>query len=202
MSFFEDLRTFQALSEEQLAAYVQYANSREPNGSKEYVLFEKLTKESGISEETGRAINRVIGFLADFIISEKTTDGGLLGFESEFRAFLDSDAVANSAWARIKELVKNRKLEPFIVYRKEQRLKGQVPHLHQFSLVCDARPIFDLDRQKISKFLFPIFLKLEDHDDKISLYELEEEDLVRLKKEVDAALLKVQLLRESINVGR
>lgn len=199
MSFFDDLKSFKSLSEEHFSNFIEYCNSREYGSAKNYVLFEKFKRDTGLSAEDVGALNRIIGFIADFIINEKTIQSGIIEFEKEFDPFFKNDNDANIAWTSIKEKINDNKLESFILYRKEQRLKSQVPHLHQFSLVCDARPIFDVDRKKVIKYLFPIILKIKNHDEEIKLYELDEDDLLRLKKEVDTAISKLVILKDTTN---
>ncbi|MFH0757251.1 MAG: hypothetical protein V2B15_08195, partial [Bacteroidota bacterium] len=85
---------------------------------------------------------------------------------------------------------------------KEKQLKSVNNSLAEISLYCDARPLYDIKREKILKFTYPILIsmKLDQSDSKI-ISEIEEKDLYKLQQEVNIAISKIAILKSKLGDG-
>lgn len=197
MSFIDDLKVVGKLTEEQTTKIVGCLNSSEKVSSKYLTENPKFYKSTSLPEEVGKPVLRVIIFLTDVSIDEKGIDAGFLEVEKNFKEFFDGDNEVIGSWDKAKSILRN--LEPFSLSRKTLHLKTKFPHLHDFALVCDARPIFNTSRSEIKRMTYPVLMKLEDHEGKDMVFELDEDKLRHMTREIETALMKIELLKKSFS---
>lgn len=195
MSFVDDLKSIGKLSADQSNKIVDFLNASEKVSSKYLTENTVFFDSIALKGEVGKSVLKVLLFLTDVSIEEKGLDAGLQEVEKNFKDFFDGDQEIINCWDSAKLLL--RRLDKFSLSRKELVLRTKFPHLHDFSIVCDARPIFDTGRTEIKKMIYPIILKLEDHDGKDLVFEVDEDKLKYMAREIDLAFRKLELLKKA-----
>ena len=93
----------------------------------------------------------------------------------------------------------------YVVFKAAKLFAGDRLHLHDCSIFCDARPVFDSRREKIVSYIISSSLHLVASDpyesERSMSIILRGSDLERLAKEIDRAQKKISELRSELLKG-
>lgn len=195
MEFLEDLKKINQITDGQFKNLLQQINTNRFETITDLTVFNKFCKKIEIDLETGKSIRRLLNFIFDYIIEHQDPEETIINFEKDIiKNYEDEDEIKKS-WSKIKENIKF--LDKFLIIRKEKLLRSRIPNIEDFSLVCEIRPIFDMHKTSIEKLICPIIMRIKDsEDEKPKIIEMDEESLFRIKKEIDFAIKKLELIKE------
>lgn len=193
MKLIDDLVDLSELSEDSFSILINEFNTNALKSFNDFSKYQKLYLEHNIEQEKADTLYGVLAYILRFLIDEKSVDEGLQKFEQD-RLSDDLDKV-KAIWDRIKKSIPN--LNGFINILKERDLLKVSNGLDSLKIVCDVRPLFDVERENIIKYTYPILLSLEIRDsDKKLVFELSETDLINAQSEVDTAVRKIGILKK------
>lgn len=196
MGFLEDLKDVAALSDANLDILVKYFKENDFDSQREFSAFEVFCSEKNINILLAKKLLKIFLFISEFCINERSLVLGLDILNKDFPE-LTKNSEYSKIWSYVSTQILN--LEEFIVRRKEKQLSNINDNIGEFNVVCDIRPLFDVEKKKIVRYLYPILFSIVpvNSEEKI-VFELDEETLLRLKQEIDFAVSKLRILKESI----
>ena len=196
MKFIDDLIGIADLSEDSFNLLVNEFNTNSLVSFNDFSKYYKMCLDKSIEKEKADSFYDVLVYILRFLIREKSVDEGLQKFEKEMLTYHFNEV--KTIWDRIKKIIP--KLNEFINILKERDLLRICNRLDALKIVCDVRPLFDVERQNIIKYTYPILLSIEgEHSYEKMVFELSEVDLIIIKKEIDVAVKKIGILRKKFN---
>lgn len=194
MQILEDFLKLESLDDDKLSSLIHHLNSNPLSTLGHNFLFEQWCNDNSIPIQDGKSILKFLGFVIAVISDKGNISEGLNQLK---KLLFSSDSIPNQyvlAWKRLELTIPQ--LTNFLLNTKEKRLLNQAKKVGQLALTCDIRPVFDLERKNIQRYLFPIIATLRDIDtNELVTYELTEEELNDLYLEIKYALTKLQLLK-------
>jgi len=193
MKFIDDLVSTSDISNDHFDLLIKEFNENPWSRFKDVSKFSKLCLDNNIDEKKANFLRNVIHYILDFIIEERDFQNGIDRFENDILKYHPVNV--KEPWVRIKNAIPN--LSGFINVLKEEDLKSISKRLNELRLICDIRPLFNIERKAIIKNLYPIILSIKARDSREKLiFELDEDDLMDIKKEVDFAISKLAILKK------
>lgn len=194
MEFIDDLKSLKTLSQDQIQLLIDEINTNPLVTMYDYGRYEKLCQDNNIDEKIGLNLYYVLSYIFSFISDEKEIESGFVKVEKELKPFIPDEL--SEIWNYLKQKLPD--LNSFQVFRKEKVLKRFFNRIEGFSIICDIRPIFDIERKKVIKYTYPIILSLRiSGSEERKNYDLSENDLLDIKKEIDSAVSKLEYLKNA-----
>lgn len=198
VQFIKDLKRMTLLGDEKLNDFISLLNNTNPSMFASSIKIDKFFEENGIAQDDGRKIRRFITFVAESMVESTNAEAALADIEKNVIGPFQNDRDVILSWERMKGLLS--KLEGFIINIKEKQLNERIDRVANFSLTCDVRPVFDLDKKKIVRYLYPVILRISstENDDDLIL-QTDGDGLIKIKSEIDMALQKLSILQLNVN---
>lgn len=198
MNFIDDLKSINDLTDDHLHLLLKEFNSNPILKIKEIASFETFCASNGIDLSLAKNFYSILSYTCAFCIENKSVVAGVSEIESSIISthFEDVDRI----WGFIKANINN--LEEFILFRKERKLRSVCERLDSFNLICDARPLYDITRERVVRITYPILLSIETQSSPSKMvFEMDELELLELKQEVDTAIMKLGVLKQKFGNG-
>lgn len=195
MSFFEDFKKINKLNNKQLESFVAFLNSSSFLKNNVQNSLEFWSRENNIDFDLIKSCFSAINFLIIQFIIDKGYKQGIDIFENEILDIAQNqDSEIKLTWDKLKKYI--RKLDNFSLKIKSKKIATRYPLLEEFMLTCDIRPVFDIDRDKIHHFQYPIIITMKtSNQEKDMILECDEQDLIDLHSEIKKALEKIQVIK-------
>jgi hypothetical protein len=196
MNFIDDLKLVNELPEGHLSFIINIFKSNPLNSFSLIAQYKQSCKDEGIDSDQADRFYKIISFVCDYCIEERSIEVGLREIETKFLKNYISEV--SQIWSYIQKIIPE--LNEFILRRKERKLKRVTNNIDDFSIICDIRPVYDIKREEIISYLYPIILsiKSDSSESKIN-FEIDESELINIQKEVNTALSKLNTLKEKFN---
>lgn len=196
-NIFEDLKKIESLKSPNFLELVRIIeDSLKIKFSSEFndTPFDKLMRENRVDIAAISSTVDLLTNVMDIIVRyDKNVKDGLEKIEKNIKNGLDKDTEAMKTWGKIKDAIS--KMEYLNLTRKKVWLQESFSKIDTFSFVCDARPLFNLERTEIAQFIFPVLLNITDKKGLKFNFELEEDDIKRIKSEIECVMKKLELLK-------
>lgn len=193
MDITDDLRLFAKLDEAVLTKFLSVA-SRDTTSVVDRASILREIEENLGDEADIRGLFRVVNHLA----SELSTSGNFAESFEETEKVIhelvrgDDDALAG--WLKLKE--HSLFIDGFLFSRKEQDLKDRFNRFRSIDITVDIRPVFDLKRSEIKKYINACIMKLKGDEEDIVL-EIYEEDIAKIIEELNRAKDKLEVVKKN-----
>ena len=198
MQILDDFMKLNKLDGDKLNSFINHLNENQLMIPSDVVKFETWCTENSLNIEDGKSIYKFISFAANFVSEKGSISNGLNQFKQLLFGSMVIPAEFNSLWEKLETIVQH--LTNFLLKIKEKRLVHQARRIGQFSLTCDIRPVFDLERKNIQRYLYPILLTLKEAGkNEIISFELTEDELNDMLSEIQNAFSKLKLLKNKIS---
>lgn len=200
MSFIEDFKKMNVLTENQLHSLMEFLNSTVEEGNQKSPVLDNWCTENNMTSELFNISRSIIILLIRRFIIENGFDKGIQLFEQDLLEIRNCDDDVISAWNKLKPVLS--KLEDYSLKIKSDVLENKYPNLEDISLTCDVRPVLNLNCTEIKRLLFPIILtiKLSNSDEDI-IFECNETELNDIKEKIEKAINKIEIIKKSIKIG-
>jgi hypothetical protein len=197
MEIIDDFKEIQSLSEKSMILLVNEFNTNPLNSFGSIFKLEKICLDENIDKTVAKKFFGLLVFITDSIINEKNVSLGFKKFEEKVIHIFPEET--KYVW----DFIKNNfgRLEQFIIKRKEILLSDENDKIKGFNIICDVRPIYDIDRTKIEKYIFPLILSITSDENNKFVAEFYEEDLEKIKLEVDYAYKKLQIIKNDLKIS-
>jgi hypothetical protein len=193
----EDLKKINNISDEQLKIIIKFLNSTEKDNR--LTLIHKWCKENDFDIDIFDDCYSLIFFIVKEFIIENGMNDGIEEFEKTVLELRNCDEEISKAWGRLKLILPQ--LDIFSNKIKSRLLENIFPSLDEFNIVCDVRPVLDLERTAVNQLLYQTIITLNlSNSEQDIIFECDEDTLVKLKKNIDKALNKNKLIKSSLNV--
>lgn len=160
--------------------------------------FDAFVRDGKMEKSLVDTVVNVLTNIVDIIIRyDKDINDGFENIEKNIKNELEHDKDLTEAWKNVK--TKITQMDYLILTRKKLLIKDSFLKIDTFSLICDVRPLFTLKRDKVVEFYYPILLSITDKKGIKSIFELDENDLKRVKLEMENALNKIEVLKKRIS---
>lgn len=195
MKFIDDLKLLNDLDKDQFNLLVEEINKNPMRLSADIAQFESFCEINKIERNIATKLYAVLSHICGYLIDNRSIEKGIAKIEDSIINPHFEDV--SKIWNLIKLNLIN--LSQFINIRKERNLSDVIPGIREFNIICDVRPVFDLERQKIIKYIYPIILSFRpDSGESRVAYEIEDNDLTTLQDEVNTAVRKLEIIKQSI----
>ncbi|MGA2407073.1 MAG: hypothetical protein ABSF81_10030 [Bacteroidales bacterium] len=195
MKFIDDLVELNKLKKEELDLLLNEFNKNPLLESLDFANFESFCANNNIDIDVAGKFYSILAYICRFFIKHRSISIGIEKIEESIIKphYKDVDNI----WIYIKDNIPN--LKDFIYLRKERDLHNVNEGISSFNIYCDVRPLYDISRKEIVKYTFPIIISIqpEEANERI-VYEINEQELIEIKDDVDAAIGKLELLKKSL----
>ena len=193
MGFVDDLMTISRLPKNQLDLLIEVFQTNPLSSVSNILQYQKFCADNNIDKEDAVKFYKVLAFIVDYFINEKSIEKGNIEFEE--KVIKNTFPGTENIWTYLKEKIPT--LNEFILLRKEHHLSKVANKLERLDIICDIRPVYDIKRENILKYLFPIIISLEEESSNSKLvFETDEPGLYRLQKEINTAISKLEIIKE------
>lgn len=197
MTILTDFKALEKLKEVNISSLIDFLNKEIDFKSFDRTKFEELCEECKIKQEDGYKIANILSFASTKISESRNLSIGKEKLKQFFFQSQDVPAEHLETWNKLNTILDG--VDEFILKIKELNLLSQNRSLNYFTITCDIRPLFDLKRNQIKKFLFPILLTINDSKSGNNLtYELDREILEKIKDEAECAIKKLEILKNNM----
>lgn len=198
MVLIDHFKEISSLKKENLTSLLNEFNDNPLNSVGTIAKLEKLCLKEEIDIKLAKNFYRLLAYICDFLIDKKSIDIGIKEFEEKIIEIFPEET--KYIWDFFKDNLD--RLKEFIIKRKENLLSSESNKIEKISIICDARPIYNIERNEIEKYIFPLVLSISfENDDKRVFAELNEEDFEKLKREIEYAYKKLNILKENLKTG-
>ncbi len=191
MSFLSDLNKIDSLEIDKIKIMCNYLEEIPLNEPIDYIKYENFCTANDIKTDIAKSFYRIITFIVDIALEERNLNKAIQETE-KITGINFSDEKYKKVWDLIKDNITI--FNKFIIYRKERNILNIAPRIQDFKIICDVRPIFNLEKTTIVKNTYPIILKIENSKDEEMIIELSKSELLELKSEIDTAVEKFNLI--------
>jgi hypothetical protein len=185
-------RALDSLDEDKLERLIKTINLFEFDNPERITEYESECSRIGISVENARFIIRILGLFIE-LQNDKPEGDDLAKLKKAVKQEFSNEEEWTKVWERFEFLLK--RLDHFAIARKSQDLRDNLDAIEDFSIVCDVRPVFNLARTEIGRFLYPVILKLVDKSAHKFRFEIDEEQLNNVICALVRAQKKIQILK-------
>jgi hypothetical protein len=192
------------LTREQVLSLASYIDKRGLSGSREDLL--ALANELGLSFEKTTDLVQY----AQYLQAERSRLGlDERGLFDEFDIYLERAGLKGELGLTLSEL--SEPLRKLFANRPQLALRekvvsvtaGVIPQAVDFRSLCDLRPIFDEQREKILEYiivaLVRVFLRSETGEDSTAVFQLDAEGIDKLEKFLGQLKSKMEALKSVRN---
>ncbi len=161
--------------------------------SADWVL--SLTTLSRDYGENVKALLRFLEFLSGNFVNSRNYDERVVFINKFFRNVTLDDEDALKGWEKISS--KLNSMHDYFLSKKEEEIKDRFSRISRFNVTTDIRPIFNMNKSKIEKNIYPNILKIETVDDKTFICEFYEDTLDKLIEELTSAKEKLKIINKT-----
>lgn len=140
---------------------------------------------------SGANFASVAHFVADALIA---LDGAEETF-SQLHRYVDSDQSPSARHLIVEFEQTSESLADLVVYKKREQIKNEFNRATQFKTYTDIRPVFDVRKNLVEEYLYPVIIKVKTIAEEDFLFEVYEEDLDRIVDSLESAKRKLRVLR-------
>ncbi|TGJ99872.1 hypothetical protein EHO57_14025 [Leptospira langatensis] len=193
---FDDLQLLSEQSDANLEKIAEYLNRNEIATSGQLAQYLAFCASLNIDEKVAKIFLNLVGFLGDWVTEQKGFEEAFASFEQAFFSGKPETLNVEIPWERTKNFVKT--LEPYIVLRKRAQKTHVLSTLQKFNLTTEIRPIFDIHRVKVIENLYVTILSIEGTEGETLFFDLTEQELSKMQREIEFALQKIEALKGSL----
>ena len=175
LSITSDLELLNDLDYDKISFFSSFFCKYDMKSVKSQIHFQEECKRIDIEFDIARSIYSIFYYIASYVADKTSTEKGLNDFQENFLGeHLENESILK-AWNTFKNNF--HELNDFVLTVKTHKLTDTQLKLDDFELNCNIRPLFNVERNEILRYFFPIELKLSRNDkDEVYHFELEDVD--------------------------
>lgn len=191
MDITDDLRLFSKLDDDLLTKFLNVAGREKSSPVDRAEVIRAIEVALGDDGDV-RGLFRVLNHLARGLATAKDFDQEFSEADAVFSKLAGDDQDVIAGWTKLK--TNKSFIDDFVFSRKEQELKDRFNRFKDVSATIDIRPVFDIKREEIKKFLQMIIVSFE-ADDEEFVVEMTEDDIDEVIEELQRAKRKLSVTK-------